>query len=103
MGRKSKSQIVYGGGWTTHETVGKPRARFFGFLSLIWLLVSFCVASLFWGGWPETFGYLEWVCGALLVPLPVFITLAGVFLLSEQPRTFRSLQPNPDYDIRKLH
>jgi len=48
-------------------------------------------------------GYLEWLCGALLVPQPVFIILAAVFLLTEQPITITEQHPNPDYDIRKLY
>ena len=34
---KSHSSIVEGGGWITRQTVARPRARFFGFLSVIWL------------------------------------------------------------------
>lgn len=100
---KSDSKIVCGGGWITSVTVGKPRARFFGFLWLIWLLVSFVASTPFWDGWPETFGYLEWVCGALLVPLPVLTTLAIVFLVIEPPRAIVSHRRNPGHDLRKLY
>jgi hypothetical protein len=100
---KSSAQIVHGGGWVTRQTVGRPRARFFGFLSVIWLLVSFCASFPFWNGWPETFGDLEWLCGALLLPQPVFVILGVIFLLTEQPRTITEQHPNPDYDIRKLY
>ena len=100
---KSSAQIVHGGGWVTRPTVGRPRARFFGFLSVIWLLVSFYASFPFLDGWPESFGYLEWLCAALLVPQPVFVILAVIFLLTEQPRTITEQQPNPDYDVRTLY
>jgi hypothetical protein len=72
-------------------------------LSLIWLAVSICASFPFWEGWPESFGYLELLCGALLVPQPVFVVLAVVLLLTEQPRNVVELHPNPDYDIRNLY
>src|SRR5262245_7977569 len=100
---KSSIQIVHGGGWVARQKVGRPRARFFGFLSVIWLGVSFCASFPFWDGWPESFGYLEWLCSALLVPQPVFLVLAMVFLLTEQPRSIVEHHPKPDYDIRKLY
>ena len=100
---KSKAQIVHGGGWATRQTVGRPRARFFGLLSVIWLLVSLCASFPFWDGWPQSFGELEWLCCALLVPQPVFVVLAVVFSLTEQPHTITEKHPNPDYDIRKLY
>jgi len=100
---KSIAQIIHGGGWLTRQTVGRPRARFFGFLSVLWLGVSIAASFPFWNGWPESFAYSEWVCVALLVPQPVFICLAIVFLWTEQPRTIAEHEPNPDYDIRKLY
>ena len=100
---RSSIQIVEGGGWITLQTVGRPRARFFGFLSVIWLGASLCASFPFWDGWPESFGYLEWLCGALLVPQPVLVVVAVVFLVAEQPRTIVQQRRNPDYDIRKLY
>ena len=100
---KSSIQIVEGGGWITRQTVGRPKARFFGFLSIIWFGVSLCASFPFWDGWPESFGYLEWLCGALIVPQPVLIALAVVFLLTEQPRTIVEEHRNPEYDRRKLY
>lgn len=100
---KSSTQIVHGGGWFTRQTVGRPKARFFGFLSVIWLFVSIGASFPFWDGWPQSFGYWEWLCSALLVPQPVFVILAAVFLFTEQPRTIIEQHPNPDYDIRKLY
>jgi hypothetical protein len=83
--------------------LGRPRARFFGFLSVIWLGVSICASFPFWDGWPQSFGSLEWLCGALIVPQPLFVVLALVFLLTEQPRPITEGHPNPDHDIRKLY
>ncbi len=100
---KSQSDIVEGGGWVTRQTVGRPRARFFGFLSVIWLGVSIWASFPFWDGWPESFGSLEWLCTTLLLPQPVFVVLGVVFLLTEQPHTMTVERPNPDYDIRKLY
>jgi hypothetical protein len=100
---KSHSDIVEGGGWITRQTVGRPRARFFGFLSIIWLGVSIGASFPFWHGWPQSFGYLEWLCSALLVPQPVFAVAAVVFLLTEQPRTITETHRNPEHDIRKLY
>jgi hypothetical protein len=100
---KSQSEIVEGGGWITRQTLRKPRARFFGFLSVIWLGVSILASFPFWDGWPQSFGYLEWVCTALLLPQPVFVVLAVAFALMEQPRTITEETPNPDYDVRKLY
>ena len=100
---KSSAQIVSGGGWVTRRTVGRPRARFFACLSVVWLGVSVCISIPFWDGWPWPFEYLEWLCVALLVPLPVFAGLALFFRLTERPRTIIEQCPNPDHDLRKLY
>jgi hypothetical protein len=36
---KSSAQIIHGGGWVTRQVVARRRARFFGFLSILWLAV----------------------------------------------------------------
>ena len=100
---KLRSDIVAGGGSVTRQTVGRPRARFFGFLSIIWLGVSLGASITFWDGWPKSFGYLEWLCSALLVPQPNFVVLAIFFWLTERPRTISEQHGNPDYDVRKLY
>jgi hypothetical protein len=81
---KSPSDIVEGEGW-------------------IWLCVSICASFPFWDGWPHSFGYLEWLCSALLVPQPVFVLLAMTFLLTEQPCRITEEHPDPDPDPRKLY
>ena len=100
---KSKAQIVYGGGWVTREIVCRPRARFFGFLSTVWVGVFICASFPFWDGWPRSFGGLEWLCAALLVPQPALIVFAVVFFMTEKPRTITERRSNPDHDIRKLY
>jgi hypothetical protein len=100
---ESNALIVAGGGWLTRQIVGRPKTRFFCFLSVVWLGVSICASYPFWHGWPESFGALEWVCGLLLVPQPVLVILAFVFLLTEQPCTITEQRPNPDRDIGKLY
>jgi hypothetical protein len=100
---KWHSHIVAGGGWVTKEIVGKPRARFFGFLSVAWLGISIWASSSFWDGWPQSFRWLEWLCIMLLVPQLVFVTLSVIMFLTERPRTITEQHPNPDCDIGKLY
>jgi len=38
---KSNIQIAHGGGWVTRQTIGRPKVRFFGVLSVIWLVFRF--------------------------------------------------------------
>jgi hypothetical protein len=89
--KTGNERILHGGGWFEREAIGKPRARFFGFLSLAWLFV--CVAALIpiWPLWHKlpplgfTFG---WLCVLLLVPEPVLVALALLFWAFEKPRKF---------------
>jgi len=99
---KPRTKIVENGGWVSRRTVGRPRARLFGFLSILWLGVSLCASFPFWKGWPESFGYVEWVCGALLVAHAVLVTLAIRFLLTEQPRAFVEQHHSPRSNTREL-
>lgn len=100
---KSSIQIIEGRGWITRNTVGRPRARFCAFLSVIWLGVSLCASLPFWDGWPDSFGSLEWLCSALLVAQPIYVVLAIVFRLTEKPGSTVERNRNPDYDIGKLY
>jgi hypothetical protein len=98
------SDIVHGGGWVKCQFVGRPKTRLFVFLSLIWLGVSICASAPFWlDSWPPSFSGVEWLCLLLMLPEPVFIVLAIVFALTEQPKSITEHIPNPDYDIRKLY
>ncbi|TLD68743.1 hypothetical protein FEM03_21425 [Phragmitibacter flavus] len=100
---KSDSPIICGGGWRTRQKFGKPRARRFGFLTLVWMGISFGASAPFWEGWPEEVGAFEWLCVALLVPHTVFAVLAVVFWLTEKPQVFVEETPSFDHDIRKLY
>ena len=97
------NQIVEGGGWTKCHVIGKPKAQWFGLLSLLWLGVSICALSPFADGWPYDFSYLEWLCLTLLVPQPILIGLAIFFLLSEKPRSSVNWRRNPNRDPRNLY
>jgi len=99
----SHSGIVEGGGWLTRRIVGRPRARFFGFLSVVWLVVAVGASFPFWDGWPRSFGYRELFCGLLLLPLPIFVVLALVCLLTERQSIIIEQRRDPDYDARKLY
>ena len=100
---KSRSDVVEGGGWITRTTTDRPRTRFFGFLTVVWLGVSLCASLPFWRGWPTTFGDLEWICGALLLLQGVFGILTFVFFFSEPQRTIREQRQNRDHDVGKLY
>lgn len=100
---KSNIPIVEGGGWITHQTTTRPRARFFGFVAVIWLAVSLCAASVFWNGWPSSFSYLEFLGIAVLVAQAAFTVLAVAFFFTERPRTRVEPRRDPAHDGRKLH
>ena len=96
-------KLVHGGGWFTRQTIGRPKARLFTFLSIIWLCVSIPASMPFWLGLPGPFFAVHWLCTLLLLPHPVFVVLAIIFSLSERPRTITEAVPNPDRDIRNLY
>jgi hypothetical protein len=100
---KSCSDIAAGGGWVTREIVGRPKARFFAFLSVIWLFISLPASIFLREGSPESFGVLEWPCIVMLMFHPVFIGLAVVYRLFEMPRQMSQRLSNPEYDPRKLY
>ena len=82
----SSLNIVEGGGWVKHRAIGRPKAQWCGLLSLLWLGVLLCALSPFSDGWPMEFGYVEWLCLVILIPLPVFVVLVCFFFLTERPR-----------------
>jgi hypothetical protein len=87
--------IVHGGGWVTRETVGRRKARFFGFLSVIWFLVSATASIPFWTSWHESpllSAEVKWLCGILLILQPVFLTLTILFRIFEKPRKITALK-----------
>lgn len=100
---KSNIPIVEGGGWITHQTTTRPRARFFGFVAVIWLAVSLCAASVFLGRGSSSWGYLEFLGIAVLIAQGVLIILTTLFFLLERPRTRIEPQRDPGHDVRKLY
>jgi hypothetical protein len=87
----SGAQIAHGGGWSKHQIVGRPKARFFGFLSIVWLFVSAIASMAFW---PPDHPLLSFqlaakcVCGVLAALQAVFVLLAVMLLVFEKPRKF---------------
>jgi len=101
---KTSDHIVHGGGWVQRKSVGRPKARLFGILALVWLGVCVAVSAPFWlDSWPPTFSGAEWLSLLLMLPEPVFLVLAIRFALTEQPRSITEHVPNPDHDLRKLY
>ncbi|HEY1661991.1 MAG TPA: hypothetical protein VGI03_06190 [Verrucomicrobiae bacterium] len=98
------SQFVANGGWIKRQSVGRLRMRFFGILSLLWLVPSaLFVHELIQTGWPSLSLDQKWECVLLPIPEPIFIVLAIVYAFVEKPKTITSHLPNPDHDIRKLY
>jgi hypothetical protein len=98
------SGIVHGGGWIQRQSVGRPKARLFTMLSVIWVAVSLTGSLPFWlDSWPPSFSALEWFGILLMIPYLAFIVLAVVFALTEPPRSITEHVPNPDHDLRKLY
>ena len=83
--------------------MSRLRARTFGFVSVIWVGVSVFAAVPLFGERPEVFGAAEWLCVSAMLPLPIFVSIAVAFLLTEKPRIVSEERPNPDFDIRKLY
>jgi hypothetical protein len=84
-------QIVYGGGWSKRQIVGRPKARFFAFLSIMWLFVSVIASMAIWPldrpllplGFAPT-----WLCSTLVILQAVFVLLAVGLRIFEKPRKF---------------
>jgi hypothetical protein len=100
---KSSSSIVHGGGWHKRQTMGRPKARLFGLLSVVWIAVSIVWSFPFRHGWPKSFGPLEWLSVLMLALHPVFVLLALFFRRTEEPRLIITQGENPDYDPGKLY
>ena len=67
------------GSWTVREVVSRPRTRFFGLLSCLWLFVSVGASFPFWHGWPESFSGMEWFC-TLIIGLEVLWVVVTISL-----------------------
>lgn len=69
----------------TREEPTRHKARFFGFLSIVWCFVSIpCLLVLF--PFPAADPEITRLCILLCAPHPVFIGLAIFLALTEQPR-----------------
>jgi hypothetical protein len=97
------AKIIEGGGWFTRQVVVRPKARFFTFLSIVWLAVGGFGLFLFWSGAADDFSAWRWLYAFPVLPEPVFIALAIVFWITEEPRAVSERCQNPDPDLRTLH
>jgi hypothetical protein len=96
-------QIVEGGGWFARQVVVRPKARFFTFLSVVWLAVIGLGLFLVWSGPADDFSGWRWLYAFPVLPEPAFIALAIVFWITEEPRSVSERYPNPHFDLRKLY
>lgn len=94
--------IVHGGGWHKRQTMGRPKTRFFVFLSVALPLASLIGIVQFLDGWPKSFGYMEWLGSVLLVLQVVWGIMAVVFRLTEPPRVIVSYESRPDHKRTNL-
>jgi len=83
---RSKAHIIESGGWTQRQYMGKPKARLFSFMAGAWLAVTFFASLLFWNGFPGASTEWSWLYALLIVPEPIFVGLAVVFWITEEPR-----------------
>jgi hypothetical protein len=95
--------IIHGGGWIIRQKVGKPKALFFTFLSILGLAISVIASIAFWDGLPKSFSWYHWLCLSLLAAEAILIVLAIVFWILEPSRTVSKRRSNPDYDSHNLY
>ena len=95
-------QIIEGGGWHTRQTIVRPKARLFTLLSVAWLAVVGFGLFLFWSELVNASSW-RWLYLLTGLPEPVFIVLAVVFRVTEEPRPINERRGNPDVDPRKLY
>jgi hypothetical protein len=99
---KHDSQFVNGGGWVVREVTGRPKLRRFGFLSLAWFPVAF-VAVIPLLNNTTGFSWVDWTYAMVVVPEPVFLTLAAICWFTETPRKYTEQVPNADHDPYGLY
>ena len=99
---KKPTCIVAGGGWVRRQTVGKPKARLFGFLSIAWPCLAFLVAVLSLD-LSATGEDIDTAYFFAFLPEPFFVLAAVVFWRLERPRSITDTMPNPEYDPGKLY
>jgi hypothetical protein len=96
-------QISANGGWFTRQVTVRPKARFFTFLSIVWLAVVGFGLFLFWSGPTNDFSAWHWLYAFPVLPEPALIALAILFWLIEEPRSVSERYPNPHFDLQKLY
>lgn len=96
-------QIVAGGGWVTRHVVARAKARFFTFLSVIWLPVA-AVGGFLSPFSPDGAAFAgAWLYGLAVILEVIFIALAVLFWLMEEPRPVKEQRQNLNSDPRKLY
>jgi hypothetical protein len=101
--RAAASGIVAGGGWVRCRVSTQPRMNFFLGLSVVWIGVSLFASMPFWDGWPETFGFSEWLGLAGLILHPILLSAAVFLFFTETPKDRTVWMPNPEHDLHKLY
>jgi hypothetical protein len=76
---------------------------FFAFISVAWLAVVGFGLLLFWAEPASDNSHSRWLYLLTGLPEPIFIGLAVLFWLTEEPRTVKERHSNPDFDPRKLY
>ena len=84
-------------------SIGKKRARWFGFLAAGWTPVSAGASLPFFEVHPESFGTLEWTCATLLGVHALLISLAIMHAIVESPGPITSLRRDRTCDPHKLY
>ena len=69
----------------SYKKFGRPKARFFGYLSVAWILLSFVPFFVMCSSGIDKDLF---VFVFLVIPLPIFIALTIYFGLTEKPREF---------------
>ncbi len=105
MGRQmnAESEIVHGGGWIPRQVFGKPKARLFGYLAVVWLFFAVSASASFLAGLPNIFLLPDWLSVVLIAVEPILVAVAVVFWIVEPARPYTQLQDNPEYDPRNLY
>jgi len=109
------ANIVHGGGLVEAEPrLGRPKARLYAIISLLWILPSAGASFILAAGfrhWSQADGFVEglravafeqWIALVILLAHLVFIGLACFYRRTEPLREEAGWEPNPDQDLRKL-
>ncbi len=96
-------QIVAGGGWVTRHVVARAKARFFTFLSVVWLPAAAVGGFLSWFS-PDGGAFAgTWLSGLAVLLEVVLMALSVLFWLTEEPRAATERHQNLNSDPRKLY